>query len=453
LEDSTSHVEIRDLELTSLIDAPYSGGTRGGIICNSDVNNILFSDLEIHRTEMMGIDLGGDAQDVEITECDIHHTAYTCIGGPSASGAGWVNILIDHCYLGYAGHFYNGQDTLSIWDRPDGVGFEDSEGPVEIRYTFVEHTNGDGLDSKAKRTHIHHCIVSNNFADGIKLWGDSSYVENSLVYGIGDNNYVTTPWCALIIDTDDANAYFEVTNCTFWDSPERYSHYLSAIQYDNSDVPITLLMRDNVFCGNRRIFCRPIVSLLANNNLFHIVDESVQITANGKDYDSLGIGDLGSGNSYGDPEFLFVPPWGEDGDFHLDQYSPSVDSGINTDLEDDLDLFSRPYNSIYDIGCYEWHPSTSNSGGSYGFGSDRLMYISPNPSGTLVRIEFNGVYPPAEINIYDILGRLIQKIPSQYQHSNVFLWNPESCEPGVYFAVACCNKSSIYSEKIVILQR
>ncbi|MCD4775835.1 MAG: T9SS type A sorting domain-containing protein [Candidatus Aegiribacteria sp.] len=455
LEDSTSFVEIINLELTSLIDTPYTGGSRGGFQGNSFINNILLEDLEIHRTEMMGIDLGGDAENIIINRCNIHHTAYTCIGGPAAIGDGWVNVQIDSCYLGYAGHFYQGEDTLSIWDRPDGVGFEESEGPIEIRYTFVEHTNGDGLDSKSRRTHIHHCIVSNCYADGIKLWGDSSIVENTLVYGIGDNNNLSTPWCALVIDTYDVNAYFKVTNCTFWDSPERPSHYLATIQYDCPTTPITLTMRNNIFCGNKRVYCQPIANIIANNNIFYVIDESIQITANGQDYDSLNIGNLGSDNTYGDPEFVFIPPWGQDGDFHLDQYSSGVDTGIDTGLLDDLDYFARPYNGVYDIGCYEWHPSTgvSERNGNSSTAAEKTMYISPNPAGATVRIEMNGDSVPSEIAIYDILGRLILKIASQNQQLNSFLWNTDGCNPGVYFAVANNNESVISSGRIVLLER
>ena len=84
--------------------------------------------------------------------------------------------------------YYQGKNQQSPWDRPDGFGIEASEGPVEISNTLSEHNYGDGLDSKSKRSYIHHCRVENNFADGVKIWGDSSKVENTLIYGIGDGN-------------------------------------------------------------------------------------------------------------------------------------------------------------------------------------------------------------------------------------------------------------------------
>ena len=453
LEDYSSNIIVSNMVLTSLIDEPYTGGTRGGIICSGNSSDILFTGLEIHRTEMMGIDLGGDAAGVTIQDCTIHHTAYTCIGGPSASSQGWVDVLIDQCYLGYAGHFYNGEDTLSVWDRPDGVGFEDSEGPVTISNTLVEHTNGDGLDSKAKRTWIHHCTVSNCFADGIKLWGDSSFVENTLVYGTGDSVAVSSPWCALVIGTDDQNAVFGVTNCTFWDSPQRPSHYLSTVQYDNPSVSIDLVLQNNLFCGNRRLYCRPCADVTAQGNLFRVVDESVQITANGQDFDSLSIGNLGTGNVYADPEFLYVPDWGHDGDFHVGQNSPAVDGGVNSGLDDDLDYFPRPYNSLYDIGCYEWHPTgiSVNTEPASSHGGNTVR-VSPNPALETATLEAVGPDTFSRAEVYSLDGRLVALLEPAGDDEAKFIWELENCRSGVYFARLSGEGNTVVSGTILVLE-
>jgi hypothetical protein len=83
---------------------------------------------------------------------------------------------------------------------------------------------------------------------------------------------------------------------------------------------------------------------------------------------------------------------------------------------------------------------------------EQAMYVSPNPAGASVKIELYGVSSISEIDIYDILGRLVQKVPSQ-QQSNVFLWSPEGCAPGVYFAVAISDESGTLSKRIVLLGR
>ena len=351
-----SHIVIKNLELTSLIDTPYSGGCREGIDATSDVSDLTFEDLIIHRVEEMGINLGGDAQNIVIRRCNIHHCGYTAIGGPAPSGDGWVDVLIDSCYLGYCGRFYHGRDTVAwVWDRPDGLGMEPSEGPLEVRYTISEYNMGDGLDSKSRRTYIHHCIVANNFADGVKLWGDSSRVENTLVYGTGAGFDETTPWCLLVIDCEDSGAHFEVINCTFWDSPDRPPHYLGTVQYD-THAPISLVLRNNIFAAQRALFLDDAVNLVCDHNLFDIRD-AVQLHWRDT-YTCANIGDLGAGNFCDSPEFVDEPAWGDTGDFHLAEGSPGIDAGASVSLSDDLDGTSRPQGSGYDIGCYERSEST-----------------------------------------------------------------------------------------------
>ena len=442
-------IEIKNLELTSFIDTPYTGGCREGINAYSDsgyaIHDLKFEDITIQRVEEMGMDIGGDAENILIKRCDIFRTGYTCIGGPGAYGDGWVNVVIDSCYLGYAGHFYHGVDTVAwVWDRPDGVGFEESEGPVEIRYTISEHQMGDGLDSKSKRTYIHHCIVANNYADGVKLWGDSSFVENTLVYGTGGAYTDTTPWCLLVIDTDDPDAYFEITNCTFWDSPLRPPHYAATIQYDFFTNPITLVMRNCIFQAQRQILCQPVVNFQASNNLFFIND-TLQITANGTEYYIADISALGTDNIYGNPHFV-DPQWGTEGDFHLEESSPAIDAGVSVaGLTDDLDFYPRPYAGVFDIGCYEWHETTVISEKSEATDDAELfVYYDEISSNIVLHTNESGKF-----EIFDIKGRLCVEGDVVFSKARV---NFSSMSSGVYFVRFVLPDNTAVLKKVAVLK-
>jgi len=445
--DSESWIHIENFEIASLIDAPYTGGVREGIEAGSwgdTVSHYIFKNIEIYHVEEAGINIAGDADYITLEACSIHHTGLFALGGPSPSGDGWTNILIDSCYLSYAGHFYGGVETPSPYDRPDGLGFEDSEGPIEIRYTTAEHNLGDGLDSKSKRTHIHHCTVANNTCDGVKLWGDSSYVENTLICGTGDGDPSSSPWCLLVLDTEDSDGHYEIVNVTMWDSPGRNAHYVGTCQYDNSGVHVTLVFRNNIIVGRRMFFARPIVDIVAENNLFFIEGEE-QIFAGDVYYDSTNIGSFGSGNIYGDPLFA-GPAWGSDGDFHLNALSPARDAGTAVALTDDLDGNPRPIGTGFDIGCYEFTDIGVSEITTTPSAYEIRAY--PNPFNSSVTISISGECDtPLRIEIYDVAGRKIVESPpaplikgraEQSEAGGLFVWTPEkSLGSGVYLLRAC----------------
>ena len=430
LPGDAAYITIKNLELTSVIDTPYTGGCRGGISAASDADTcvkfLTFEDIELHRVEDMGINLGGDAKNILFKRCNIHHTAYSCIGGPTAHGMGCVNVVIDSCYLGYAGWFYDGEDTVTwIWDRPDGMGFEPSQGPIIVRYTTSEHNMGDGLDSKSKRTTIHHCYVANNYGDGVKLWGDSSFVSNTLIYGTGGGFDITTPWVLLIIGTNDVNAYFEITNVTMWDSPERPSHYAASVQYDEPTIPITLRMRNVIVMGLRQFYADPIVNVIADHNLFYMNDDDVLIYANGIDYDSGNIGSLGAGNICANPQFIAPPVWGETGNFHLQPTSPAINTGADVSLTDDLEFRSRPYGAGYDMGCYEWRESTRVEQKESKSVWSPIALFSPSSRMLILKSAAECDY-----SIYDITGKIVGE--GKFMDEAKI---PFEVPSGIYFAV------------------
>jgi len=347
------YVRIENFEITSNNGRKFREAISG---TGGPVAHIVLKDLYIHHIDEFGIDIG-DADDLKIINCKITHCGFGSIGGPAGQHGGLRNVLIDGCDLSYSGHYYQGGDGSNRpYDRPDGFGIEESEGPVEIRRTTVVHNYGDGLDSKAKNTYIHECIVANNSCDGVKLWGDNSRVENTLIYGRGGGDTTITPWSPIVISTENRNANFEIINCTIDDTLG--GNYMMHVQYDYQDVPINLRIVNTIFSsrGNEApvIWLAESVNYEITHNLFYAPkDDRILIIGDSKTYTSSEVGNIGSNNIYGEPMFNSVA-WGTEGDYHLKSGSPGIDAG-NSDFapEKDLEGKSRPLGNGVDIGAYE----------------------------------------------------------------------------------------------------
>jgi len=347
-----SYVKIENLEITSDNGAPFRGGVEGS---GDPIQHVILKDLYIHHIDEFGIDFR-DIDDLTIQNCIINYCGFGAIGSPEGQYGGWKNVLISNCDLSYSGHYYQGSPGPGPYDRPDGFGIEPSDGPIEISYTTAAHNRGDGLDSKAANTNIHHCIVANNNCDGVKLWGSGSRIENTLIYGTGDGIGGSSPWAGLVIQTDDSGiSTFEIINVDIHDNPERRA-YPMYVQYDSSN-PIDITMKNCIVSNGYGVtYFGDSVQLTAENNIFFRPGQADQVYANGRMYsaDDIADGQLGAGNICANPLFI-SPAWGSVGDYHLQSESPAIDRGTSdgapsTDLEDN----ERPAGEEIDIGAYEY---------------------------------------------------------------------------------------------------
>ncbi len=346
------YLRIENLEITSTGEHRFREGFSGTA---APVAHLELRNLKIHHLDEFGIDIG-DALDLQIVNCSITYCGFGSIGGPAGQAGGWREILIDGCDLSYSGHYYQGGDgSRRPYDRPDGFGIEASAGPIEICRTTATHNCGDGLDSKAERTCIHECLVANNACDGIKLWGDSSRIENCLIYGRGDGNTTITPWSPLVISTERRDASFEIINCTVDDSLG--GNYLLHVQYDQPDLPVRLKIVNTVFSSRGTnapaVWLAPAVSSDLHHNLFFSPQEERILIQGERTFTRNEVSQLGTGNLYADPQFV-RPAWGTEGNYHLSAGSPALDAGDPASAPAvDLDGRSRPQGAGVDIGCYE----------------------------------------------------------------------------------------------------
>lgn len=344
---NSSYIRIENLEIR-----PWSSNSimRDGILgLGANLKYVMLKDLRINYLNEFGINIG-DVDHITIDNCRITYCGFGAIGGPEGSYGGWRNAVIKNSVLSYSGHFYRG--GTNPYDRPDGFGIEESDGPIEIHDTRAEHNKGDGLDSKARNTYIHHCIVANNSCDGVKLWGGGSKIENTLIYGTGDGVGGSSPWAGIVIGTTEQDAEFEIVNVTIHDNPEREA-YPIYVQYDE-DVPISVLFRNTIIAGGYgHVYFKDVVDLTADHNLFYMPGRDDQIFANGRTYGINELTQLGAGNVFANPLFISAA-WGAVGNYKVFTGSPAIDTGTSNGApSDDLEHTSRPQGVDYDKGSYE----------------------------------------------------------------------------------------------------
>jgi hypothetical protein len=325
-----SHVRIENLEITHDDKATGKGAWfRDGLqILEKPSSYIVLKDLHIHHVDEFGMNIQ-DVEDLQILNCRIEYAGFGALGGPAGERGGWRNVVVRGSRLSWSGHYYQGGDGSNRpYDRPDGFGIEPSRGPVLIEDTVAEHNRGDGFDSKAAETVIRRCVVANNSCDGVKLWGDNSRIEDTLIYGRGDGDPSPSPWAPIVIHNEGKpGARFEIRNVTVDDQVGR--NYLLYAQYDNPQVPVRISVSDTIFSGRGPqcpIFIGRASTFVARRTFFHLPQNETVVVHGDRSYTCGSLASLGQGNACGDPMFV-RPAWGTTGDYRLREGSPAVGMG------------------------------------------------------------------------------------------------------------------------------
>jgi hypothetical protein len=179
----------------------------------------------------------------------------------------------------------------------------------------IYHTNNGG--------HIYNNIAYRNQSWGIHLWhaARNVAVANNLVYRNGAGG--------LLIGAGDApgNVTCEgvsVVNNIIVDNISQWSYGYAIREAGRTGA--------NVYMNN-----------LINGN---------------SNYLQLASGTI-SGTVNADPQFVNYQPDGS-GDYHLKAGSPAIDAGVSSPApQDDIEHKPRPIGRAWDIGPYEWSPTTS----------------------------------------------------------------------------------------------
>lgn len=359
-----------------------------------------FTGLYIHHIDEDGLDLW-DTRDVTLRNCTFRACGGSAVSSGDADSIGVFRLRLLSCRFDSSGFYWRGDTVNPFYDRPDGVGLEESGDSLLIEDCIAVGNRGDGFDSKLPNTTIRRSIAAGNRAgDGIKLWQGNSMVENCLAYDNG--------WTALILQGGTApRTHYRVINCTFASLPEITS-YIGTIGWNDTDPlgePMGLELINNVFSNSYGVlWVSPRCTLTVLGNLFEVPTREEQLYANGRDYtaDQLNAGELGPTNR------SLLPGWidPDNGDFHLGSGSSAIDQGVPMGApSEDLEHRPRPYGSGWDIGCYEYNPLFIPLPEGTARRPSPLAF--PNPFRLTTRLEIRGSGP---ITIRDSMGRIVRRL-------------------------------------------
>jgi len=163
---------------------------------------------------------------------------------------------------------------------------------------------------------------------------------------------------------------------------------------------------------------------------------------------SLGLNDVDTVNVF------FAPPYFSDTLGHLSDSSSCIDAGAEFIVfesetiwapTEDIDGNARPCSLGWDIGCYEFYPDTSSDTTTPPPKPETFhLSIHPNPFNSAVHISSHS---ESKVEIFDILGRLITKIPG-----GEYIWKPEDkIGSGVYLVRSTFEDKTI-EKKVIYLK-
>ena len=341
----SSNILLKNIEITH---KPGEFARDGIIILNSPSSNIILENIYIHHLDEFCLDVQ-DADNLQIRNSKFKYCGFGGLGGPAGNQGGIRNLRVESSEFSYSGYYYHGQTGPNIdrpYDRPDGIGLEESEGPVYISNCKFEHNRGDGLDLKTETAFVSRVLIANNFADGLKLWGKKATITNSLIYGRGDGDTTPTPWASIVINTQYPNAEFFFDSNTIDDYVGQ--NYLIHVQYDYPNIPVKVIFKNNIFSSrgeNSGLYISGNSDFEFSNNIFYLPN-NIYILEYGDHIVYKDISEL-PGNIMENPKFQSIP----EENYHLSPLSPAINHS-NTSLTIDLDGKIRTVPK--DIGCYEF---------------------------------------------------------------------------------------------------
>ncbi len=325
-------------------------------------------------------------------------------------------VMNNHVHHGGPGN--NGGEGIDTKEgSSNGIVYKNHVHDLNCLGIYVDAWDKHTYNIDVYQNTVHHC------AHGITLASEAGgLLENIRIYNnIAYNNDQVGIWIA---DWSSAPQQpmkdINVINNTLYNNGNEWGGGIFLMHSDAENVVI----RNNI---------------CSENLSFQIALEGIPIDSVTVDHNLIDgymgyFGEIfGSDSVVGDPMFVNSA----EADFHLQLSSPAIDSGSSVDAPNfDFDGNLRPQGAEYDIGAYEYLLTgvDERSGGIQSM--FRLYQNDPNPFNSTTRITYN--LPSSNyvtLTIYDLSGRAVQSLVSEFQTSGNHSVNFDSgnLSSGVYF--------------------
>jgi hypothetical protein len=417
IELNHSYIHFKDLTFTDFKKAVEGYSTK---------SHIVIEKCEFTNTSETGLRLR-NITNLTIRDCYIHHCFESGI-----SLRGSSNCLFERVESSYNS---DGQGASG-----DGDGFHSLDGDsINFIDCIARNNSEDGFDLSSNGT-LKNCISSGHPACNIKLWrrDNDNYapktmtIINGLIYNAGQ--------CGLKITNGPQLRLF--SSIIYGNGEEGVA--FRGVYISEGPAIVESEIVNNIIAGNSKNAewakgidvkqSGPNVNkVTANYNLYYN-----NVNANsGLDSDNNAVTGM-------DPDFVNA----NNADFHLSSSSPAINTGITNevyqsisalygvDLTDDFDGAIRPYDNIWDMGAYEYSPSTGVHDGWLKTPSSYSLSNYPNPFNpkTIINYELK-IINDVELNIYNLLGQKVAILVNERQNAGTYQveWNASGFASGAYY--------------------
>ncbi|MCC6690356.1 MAG: right-handed parallel beta-helix repeat-containing protein [Bacteroidia bacterium] len=372
--------------------------------------------------------------------------------GIRAVTADHITIRNNYCDSCYRGIFTGFTDYLTVENNvcrrshgEHGIYVSNNSDNAVVRYNVCSYNTRSGIQFNpdissgapgisVNSTITHNIIFENKTGAGLNLQGlDGAIVANNLIYNNRNSSGITLFHGDAAAGCKNVKVY---NNTIIVPADGRWALHViddaSNITIYNN-ILINLHSWKGAIALEKETYTQ--TGIVSNYNVvsdkFCDVDDGCSknlATWEGYGYDQ---------NSILAPALTALFADANNNDYHLKSGAVAVNAGtaiVSTDVTNDRDMKPRPIGGTYDIGCYEYDPST----GTYSVSKKNNYFVIRNEN----EITIANISASDEVQVFDIEGRLI--------HTGS-IWNTDNVTPGIYFfRVLSARNELLGAEKIIV---